>query len=798
MTLRSRTHSGKKARNRSVLSSAEKEELYQQAVTWLKAHISPTGQPHYTEAFKRFPGLSYDTIRRRYQGTHRSHTVAHENQMLLTRVQESTLVEWMQKDALEGHPWTRMKLKARVKELTGGTTLPSNDWLAAFESRHQGQVHLRGTTGLDPLRARCFNPQNVQDHFALYEKIKDNYRVILNFDETGRQKGGGRKCTGKKYYTAAGDRTKYKTRDASLELITVIECCCNDGTMLDPGFIFAGNGTYTTEWFEGQEGRRISHNSHLTDELIDLGIKYNIDFYLLPSHTTHKLQPLDVSCFGPLQKEWLTRCEEIVEETGQPLDRGQFIKEYLDIRDRTITPEIVMGLWRKTGLVPFNADIFDEAAFAPSRPWSTLAHLPLTFPSLDLASSQPASSHTAPENSPDCSPLEEPSRGADEAEPTDAMDISGLEREHEPGLTHDDPGGRSPSPMVVDEEEDSMSPSQSVGSDASDSSRPAEPTAQIHTALLQFLPLPGPHFPVFRRSSIPSGAISTDTIKILTGDLDELEKLYQAEFQHRLAAESHCAHAAKAITNLKGRLTARATKEGNKEKRFKSKAKFLMSPEATAEHEQQRKEKAVKAREDQEKRDRQSEREREERKQYLQMVTDPNIRFLGSLKSKKKTVLRAIASLLALPGTGTNEELSLAIHSHLVNNPSHMADPHFEKLYNMLPSPSSSAPGRENSHAAIAPTLPPSLSSSHSATQMTTLAHSALSANSSVSATSHIYPDTIPIDPTLLQDHHRSMIISQTVSTPWRLDSELGFDRVSPVIMNMVSPEHLANWQRLR
>ena len=77
------------------------------------------------------------------------------------------------------------------------------------------------------------------------------------------------------------------------------------------------------------------HGSHLTDELFDLGTKYKIDFYLLPAHTTHKLQPLDVGCFGPMQKKFVERCEEIVEETGECVDRDVFVKEYMAVRDET-------------------------------------------------------------------------------------------------------------------------------------------------------------------------------------------------------------------------------------------------------------------------------------------------------------------------------------------------------------------------------------------------------------------------------------------------------------------------------
>lgn len=113
------------------------------------------------------------------------------------------------------------------------------------------------------------------------------------------------------------------------------------------------------------------HHSHLTDELFDLGTVHNIDFYLLPAHTTHKLQPLDVGCFGPMQRKWVERVEEIVLETGHRLERDDFVVEYLQVRDQAVTKQVIEAAWRKTGLVPFNPDVFTEADFAPSRPFST-------------------------------------------------------------------------------------------------------------------------------------------------------------------------------------------------------------------------------------------------------------------------------------------------------------------------------------------------------------------------------------------------------------------------------------------
>ncbi|EJF57418.1 DDE-domain-containing protein [Dichomitus squalens LYAD-421 SS1] len=672
----------------SGYSPAQKNELYAEAVSWLDSHLSPDGKPQYAAAHKKFPMLSYDTMRRRHLGLHKSHRDAHENQMLLTHAQEAVLVEWMKKDALEAHPWSRLKLKVRVEELCG--RMPSDAWIAAFAHRHPEEVRFRGTSALDPKRAQCFNPGTVKDHFEKFGEICGNYRVILNFDETGRQKGGGRKRTGKKYFTATGDRTKYKARDASLELITIIEACCNDGSMIDPGFIFAGNVTWTTEWFEGQENRRISigltsngwtndeqclywfenvfvpqaraktlsedervllifdgHHSHLTDAFIDLGTQYGIDFYLLPSHTTHKLQPLDVGCFGPMQREWLTCCEKLV-ESGNEVQHGQFVAEYLKVRDASVTPEVVKAAWRKTGLSPFNPNVFSELDFAPSRPYSTQAHLPPSFPvvpaTLESAASPPDVSYPQPV------PATPDTSTATHAEET-SMDVDDI-----PATTRT-----------------SMTWSPNTGDSYS-----------LLSALSTFLPLPGPHFPEFRQTPLPHQTSAADKVEALTCDLKRLEGLYNTKFQRRLTAESHCAHAAKAIVGLKGRLAQKETKKHGKGKRFTSKAKFLMGPEAMDEHRKQKAEKAAKAQEEADRKEKQAEKEEAERKRRINLADDPSLEFTGALKTKKKCDLQAIAYLLSLPLTGTKEELCTSIHTCLLANPQYRSDRRYTKLYSTI------------------------------------------------------------------------------------------------------------------
>ena len=67
-------------------------------------------------------------------------------------------------------------------------------------------------------------------------------------DEKGCQQGDGQKQSGRKYFVPHSHHPIYRQHSANLELITIIECVCADGTYLLPGFVFAGK-EFSPEWF---------------------------------------------------------------------------------------------------------------------------------------------------------------------------------------------------------------------------------------------------------------------------------------------------------------------------------------------------------------------------------------------------------------------------------------------------------------------------------------------------------------------------------------------------------------------
>ncbi len=50
------------------------------------------------------------------------------------------------------------------------------------------------------------------------------------------------------------------------------------------------------------------HKSHICPDVRRWAVENKIILFLLPPHSSHKLQPLDVSCFGPLKKYYKKVC----------------------------------------------------------------------------------------------------------------------------------------------------------------------------------------------------------------------------------------------------------------------------------------------------------------------------------------------------------------------------------------------------------------------------------------------------------------------------------------------------------
>jgi hypothetical protein len=232
----------------------EHERRIQEAVDSLRA--LPVGERSIPKVLSclGYPELCRQTVWRRFTGHTTSAHLAQETRMLLSIAIEMVLVAWIKHRGWQGKPPTRYKIRFRAQELGGLENVPGEKWLSLFLNRHP-DVKLRPPRPLDPKRAQCFNPTIVKKHFHNVKLAMDgvNERNIYNLDECGIQRGGGRKCLGRQVVFAADDPFCYQRRSENLELTTVIDVVCADGTTLVPGFVFAGKNIFEEKWFDKKD-----------------------------------------------------------------------------------------------------------------------------------------------------------------------------------------------------------------------------------------------------------------------------------------------------------------------------------------------------------------------------------------------------------------------------------------------------------------------------------------------------------------------------------------------------------------
>jgi hypothetical protein len=154
-------------------------------------------------------------------------------------------------------------------------------------------------------------------------------------------------------------RIRAARQDGSREFISLLATICADGTTILLALIYKGalgdlqdtwledldkkdqaffalsaNGwsfnafslAYLTEVFDpftrakARRGRRLlildRHSSHVNMKFIRICDRLKICLLILPPHSTHRLQPLDVGCFLPLSRCYSTKLNKVIEKSG--------------------------------------------------------------------------------------------------------------------------------------------------------------------------------------------------------------------------------------------------------------------------------------------------------------------------------------------------------------------------------------------------------------------------------------------------------------------------------------------------
>ncbi|TFY73539.1 hypothetical protein EWM64_g10473, partial [Hericium alpestre] len=706
-------------------------------------------------------GIPHSTLYDRHHGTHTTVRDAHMKQQRLTPDQEAVLCDWLEHLVDQGRPLNKRDILNIVKLLCG--VEPGGRWVSRFLERHP-EIVLGKPSGLDPKRAQAFNRPVVMRYFALLCEIMAKYNIpwshVWNMDEKGIQRGGGRKLQAIKYFVSRGRRPKYKLRSANLELVTIIECVCADGSSLQPGFVFSGK-EFQSDWFDVHPDIVISmlpngwtdefictewfrqsfipqtkahtessapilllvdgHGSHVTAEMRRLAMDNNIHLFCLPPHTTHRLQPLDVGVFGPLQTEWQNRCNEVLAETGSEVARGDLVREYCQVREKKFTAETILKAWHSSGLNPIDPDIFTDFHFAPSMSSSTLGHLPASFPTYDpffvqnADDSDPENDErdgagTTPSAEPDDGHMvmnmsDEDGNARDESSDSDSDDEADeVEQGQDEDNREDCPDENGePKPdevpgMVPAEEVREVNDADMTATDAASNGTPVvednTTEAVCQKSVSDEDTTEGTHLSKSRSNSPHLNRTQSHMARPRAGRTrpktmlqelaEERQKNRKLEAEKAMVysrlerAEAHCKLAKWEIGCVKKQLNQ---KKKPKKKNLIWDARCLTSGVGAAACNTLEEARRAKEAEKEEGHARKAQEEATRKEHREQRVGDSSFAFTGSLSSKSKPLLEDTASDLRLNATGTKDAIRTAIKSHLLAHPELKDNPRYKAIY---------------------------------------------------------------------------------------------------------------------
>jgi 4-hydroxybenzoate polyprenyltransferase len=326
-------------------------------------------------------GVPRATIYNRINGR-TTRTAIAEARQRLSKQQERHLAGWILTQDSLGLPPSHsqiQELAARILIESGDLEPIGKHWIEGFIRRNPEVKTLRGKR-IDFLRINGATTDRVKDFFALKEipevrAISPQHRY--NMDEAGIMEG-----LGDNGLVLGSSRKKFALRrqPGSRAWTSVLECINALGIALPPLIIFKGKSVQQqwfpqelqayAEWFftasdkgwtddsialawlreifipltkPATKTKRLlildGHGSHETDEFMWECYKNDIYLLFLPSHSSHVLQPLDISIFSPLKGTYRRELSKAqIQSDSSPIGKITFLNCYVKARDATLTP----------------------------------------------------------------------------------------------------------------------------------------------------------------------------------------------------------------------------------------------------------------------------------------------------------------------------------------------------------------------------------------------------------------------------------------------------------------------------
>lgn len=280
-------------------------------------------------------------------------------------------------------------------------------WLYKFLERHPN-VKLRTPEPTSLARAMGFNRPAVQKFFSLLSDVLEKYKIpperIYNVDETGIMTVPKKRS---KCLSLRGKKQVGCISSAERGILVTLEICMSaSGVFMPPTFIFprsrekpellddAPPGSkafyHSSGWMQKEiffkwfilfiefSNASIEHpvllllDGHTTHtknlEVIQRARDCGVIMLCFPPHTTHRLQPLDVSFMSPLSSYYTSEVQKWMQQhPGRPVTISQIGKLFGSAYMRAASIQTAVNGFRKTGIQPLNPEIFEDWMFEPAE-----------------------------------------------------------------------------------------------------------------------------------------------------------------------------------------------------------------------------------------------------------------------------------------------------------------------------------------------------------------------------------------------------------------------------------------------
>ncbi|GFN86680.1 tigger transposable element-derived protein 6-like protein [Plakobranchus ocellatus] len=333
---------------------------------------------------------------------------------VLTPQEEQKIVDWLIISARRGCGFTKdllclviqKVLNAEGRKTVFTDNKPGRTWLDGFLKRHP-EVKQRKTSVLGEQRAHLTEGK-IRAWFGEVETslAEDGVdirtvdpRCVFNADETGVPLHS----SGQVVLTDASNKHPYTIGSDNKRQISILGCASASGERLPPLVIFPGkrwtfrpeedfpgavckqtdNGWVNSEVFRSwlletfvphvQDLPRPvvlfcdGHTSHVSLEVHDICKANGIVYFLLPSHASHVVQPLDLVYYGNFKREWKAALNwhRIINKVASIFPRT-FMPVFRDAWQRCYCEDHIKTAFRKSGLSPWNPDAPDYSKCSAS------------------------------------------------------------------------------------------------------------------------------------------------------------------------------------------------------------------------------------------------------------------------------------------------------------------------------------------------------------------------------------------------------------------------------------------------